>query len=323
MSITQKITSKEVSKPQQRLAENCPECTSKNLVHDYDSGETICGDCGLVLYEQMMDKGPEWRAFTSEEKASRSRVGMPSSYSIHDKGLSTTISQVDRDALGRKLPISTRLQMWRLRKWQIRSRVHSSVDRNLSQAMSELDRLAGKISISPPIKEKAALIYRKALEKGLVRGRSISAIAAASLYAACRKSGLPRTLREISEESLVDKKDVARCYRLLLHELDFHMPISDPLTYVSKIAEKNRVSGKTQGLAIQILRDARLKRVSAGKDPMGMASAAIYIACLQNNEKITQKDIADAAGVTEVTVRNRYKALRKQLNLEIPQRAYS
>ncbi len=322
MSIIQNSIKKEVPKTQQRLAENCPECTSDNLVHDYDTGETICGACGLVLYEQMLDKGPEWRAFTQQEKASRSRVGGPTSYSIHDKGLSTTISQVDRDALGRKLPLSTRIQMWRLRKWQIRSRVHSSMDRNLAQAMSELDRLSGKVSISPPIKEKAALVYRKALDKGLVRGRSISAIAAASVYAACRKSGLPRTLREIAEASLVDKKDVARCYRLLLHELDFHMPISDPLTYVSKIAEKNGVSGKTQGAAIQILSDARRNRVSAGKDPMGMASAALYIACLQNNEKITQKDIAEAAGVTEVTVRNRYKALKKQLSLEVPERAH-
>ncbi len=313
MSITQ-----EVSKPHQRSVDKCPECTSKNLVHDYDTGETICGDCGLVLYEQMLDKGPEWRAFTQQEKTSRSRVGSPSSYSIHDKGLSTAISQVDRDAFGRKLPLATRLQMWRLRKWQIRSRVHSSTDRNLAQAMSELDRLSDKVYISPPIKEKAAVIYRKALDKGLVRGRSIVSITAASLYAACRGSGTPRTLREIAEASTVDKKDVARCYRLLLRELDFHMPIADPLTYVSKIAEKNEISGKTQGAAIAILRETRRKRAAAGKDPMGLAAAALYIACLQNREKKTQKDIAEAAGVTEVTVRNRYKALKKQLNLEIP-----
>jgi transcription initiation factor TFIIB len=318
MSITQVNIIKETPKPNQRLAEKCPECASKNLVHDYDSGETICGDCGLVLYEQMLDKGPEWRAFTQQEKASRSRVGMPTSYSIHDKGLSTTISQIDRDAFGRKLPLSTRLQMWRLRKWQIRSRVHSSTDRNLAQAMAELERLSSKVNISAPIKEKAAVIYRKALDKTLVRGRSINAIAAAALYAACRKSGSPKTLSEISEASLVNKKDVARCYRLLLQKLDFHMPISDPLTYVSKIAEKNGVSGKTQGTAIAILRDAKQKRFSAGKDPIGMAAAALYIACLQNNEKVTQKDIAEASGVTEVTVRNRYKALKQQLNIEIP-----
>ncbi len=319
MSITQ-IIIKEVPIINSRLVDKCPECTSKNLVHDNDTGETICGDCGLVVYEQMMDKGPEWRAFTNEEKASRSRVGMPTSYSISDKGLSTTIGQVDRDAFGRKLPISTRLQMWRLRKWQIRSRVHSSSDRNLAQAMTEIERLSSMISISPPIKEKAAVAYRKALEKGLVRGRSINAIAAASLYAACRKSGSPRSLSEIAKASLVDKKDVARCYRLLLEKLDFHMPVSDPLTYVSKIAEKTRISGKTQGVAIAVLRDARKKRCSAGKDPMGLAAAALYIACLQSTEKITQKDIAEASGVTEVTVRNRYKALVNQLHIETPER---
>ena len=308
----------EVPKKNQHVIDKCPECSSKNCVHDYDTGETICGDCGLVLYEQMLDKGPEWRAFTQQEKASRSRVGMPTSYSVHDKGLSTTISQVDRDSYGRKLPVATRLLMWRLRKWQIRSRVHSSTDRNLAQAMSELDRLSGKVYISPQIKEKAALIYRKALDKSLVRGRSIAAITAAALYAACRRSGTPRTLREISAASLVDKKDVARCYRLLLRELDFHMPIADPLTYVSKIAEKNGISGKSQGTAIAILREARKKRMISGKDPMGLAAATLYIACLQNNERKTQKDIAEAAGVTEVTVRNRYKSLKQQLNLELP-----
>jgi transcription initiation factor TFIIB len=184
--------------------------------------------------------------------------------------------------------------------------------------MAELDRLSDKVYIPQPIKEKAAVIYRKALDKGLVRGRSIAAIAAASLYAACRRSGTARTLREISEASLVDKKDVARCYRLLLRELELKMPIADPLTYVSKIAERTGISGKTQGQAIQILRAAKVSRAASGKDPMGLAAAALYIACLQNNEKKTQKDIAEAAGVTEVTVRNRYKTLKKQLKLEIP-----
>jgi transcription initiation factor TFIIB len=312
------IVTQEISKSPQRLVEKCPECASKNLVHDCDAGETICGDCGLVLYEQTLDKGPEWRAFTQQEKTSRSRVGIPTSFSIHDKGLSTAISQVDRDAFGRKLPMSTRLQMWRLRKWQIRSRVHSSSDRNLAQAMGELDRLSGKMYIPPNIKEKAALIYRRALEKDLVRGRSINSIVAAALYTACRGSGTPRTLREIGEASLVDKKDVARCYRRLLEELDVHMPIADPLTWVSKIAEKNEISGKTQGDAIAILREARRRRFVAGKDPMGLAAAALYIACLLNNEKRSQKNIADAAGVTEVTVRNRYKTLKKQLNIKVP-----
>jgi len=298
--------------------ESCPECGSSNVIQDYDSGEIVCGECGLVIREQIMDKGPEWRAFTQEEKNSRSRVGVPTSFSVHDKGLSTAIGRIDRDALGRRLPLSTRLQMLRLRKWQIRSRVHSSVDRNLAQAMSELDRLSDKVYVSGPVKEKAAVIYRKALEKGLVRGRSIAAIAAASLYAACRTTNTARTLREIAEASLVDRKDVARCYRLLLRELEIQMPVADPMTYISKIAERIGVSGKTQGLAILYIRRAKELKVSAGKDPLGLAAAALYLACMASGEKKTQKDIAQAANVTEVTVRNRYKTLKRQLKLDIP-----
>jgi transcription initiation factor TFIIB len=184
--------------------------------------------------------------------------------------------------------------------------------------MAELDRLSDKLYIPAHIKEKAAVVYRKSLEKGLVRGRSIAAIAAAALYAACRNSETPRTLREIAEASLVDKKDVARCYRLLLRELEIQMPIADPMTYISKIAERTGISGQTQGLAIKILINAKKKRAASGKDPMGLAAAALYIACLQNNEKKTQKDIAEAAGVTEVTVRNRYKSLKRQLGLQLP-----
>jgi transcription initiation factor TFIIB len=306
------------TQPQQVMLNKCPECESTNLVHDYDTGETICGSCGLVVQDVMMDEGPEWRAFTQEEKASRSRVGIPTSYSVHDKGLSTSIDRIDRDAFGRKLPLSTRLQMWRLRKWQIRSRVHSSIDRNLAQAMTELDRLSDKVSAPAAVKEKAALIYRKALDEGLVRGRSIAAIAAASLYASCRITGTPRNLREISNASLVKKKDVARCYRLLLRKLDIRMPIADPLIYISKIAQRSDVPGYIQAEAVKILNEARSRRVSAGKDPMGLAAAALYIACKQSGEKKTQKEIADAAGVTEVTVRNRFKNLKRLLRLDVP-----
>ena len=300
----------------QRKVDKCIECGSTSLIHDYDTGETICANCGIVLHEQMIDKAPEWRAFTQEERESRSRVGMPTSYSVHDKGLSTTMGRVDRDAFGRKLPLETRLQMWRLRKWQVRSRVHSSVEGNLSRAMNELDRLSDKLSTRGSVKENAALIYRKALGKDLVRGRSIAAIVAAALYAACRSSETPRTLREIAEASVLNKKEVARCYRLLLRELEIHMPIADPMTYISKIGEKAGISGQTQSLALNILREAKKKLVVSGKDPMGLAAAALYIACLQVNEKKTQKDIAEAAAVTEVTVRNRYKALKRQLGLE-------
>jgi len=296
---------------------NCPECNSASLIEDFDLGEVVCQDCGLVLSEHAMSQGPEWRAFTQEERNSRNRVGVPISFSVHDKGLSTVIDRVNRDAYGRQLPLSKRLEMLRLRKWQIRTRIHSSVDRNLAQAMAELDRLTDRLHIPASVKERAAIIYRKALDHGLVRGRSIVAIAAASLYAACRATETPRTLKEVAGASRIKKKDVARCYRLLLRELDIRMPVEDPIRCVSKIASKVAISMKTQRTAIKILREAQRIGVAAGKDPMGLAAAALYVACVLEGEKKTQKDIAEVANVTEVTVRNRYKGLKEELGLNV------
>jgi transcription initiation factor TFIIB len=307
----------EVSQKRIMKVTNCPECGSPNLVEDYDLGEVICQSCGLVLSEHAINRGPEWRAFTKEEKDQRGRVGIPTSFSIHDKGLSTVIDHVNRDAFGRQLPLARRLEMLRLRKWQIRTRVHSSVDRNLAQAMAELDRLTDRIHVPAPIKERAAIIYRKALDNGLVRGRSIAAIAAASLYAACRHSETPRTLKEVSAASRIRKKDVARCYRLLLRELDMKMPVEDPVKCVSKIASKVDISMQTQRRAFDILKEARKRGMVAGKDPMGLAAASLYVACVLEGEKKTQKEIAEVANVTEVTVRNRYKNLKESLGLNV------
>jgi len=295
----------------------CPECGSKHVIIDSGSGERICGGCGLVMADNMINEGPEWRAFSQDERDSRSRVGMPLSFSVHDKGLSTMIGQVGKDAFGRTIPTKTMFQMLRLKKWHIRSSYQSSVDRNLSHAMTELSRLSDKLHIPKQVKERAAVIYRKALEKGLVRGRSISAIAAASLYAACRDTGTPRTLRELGRVSTIDKKDLARCYRLLLRELNMSMPIPKAQYRVPKIAAKVNISENTQQTAVDILRKAEDMKTTAGKDPMGLAAAALYIACVMNDEKRTQKMIADAAGVTEVTIRNRYKGLKEALNLEL------
>jgi transcription initiation factor TFIIB len=294
---------------------NCPECGGANLVEDYDLGEITCHSCGLVLGEHALNQGPEWRAFTSEEKDRRGRVGLPISFSIHDKGLSTVIDRVNRDASGRQLPFATRLQMLRLRKWQIRTRVHSSTDHNLAQAMAELDRLADVLHIPASIKESAAMVYRKALGNALVRGRSIAGMTAASLYAACRISETPRTLKDVSAASRIRKKDVARCYRLLVRELDLRMPVVDPVKCISKIATGVQISMLTQQRAIRIINEAKKKGVVTGKDPMGLAAASLYVACVLEGEKKTQKEIAEVANVTEVTVRNRYKGLKKALNV--------
>jgi transcription initiation factor TFIIB len=299
------------------LVERCPECGSSNLVRDYDTNETICTKCGLVIKEKGIDRGPEWRAVTLEEKKKRSRVGPPTQITIHDKGLSTKISSDNRDYLGRKLTPEMKFQMYRLRKWQVYSRVNNPEERNLAQAMTELHRVADNLNLTTSVRNCAAYIYRKALKERFVRGREINGVMAATIYAACRKMEIPIKLKDIANTSLVKARIVARYYRFLIRKIDISMPIADPLAFISKIAEKIGISGPTQGKAVRIFHQARKKRLVVGKSPLGIAAAVLYIACLLKNEKKTQKEIAEAAGVTEVTVRNRYKDLNKGLKLSV------
>lgn len=296
----------------------CPRCGRKTLLLDSNTGELVCSHCGFVIKEKEEETRPEWRAFSKEEKDDRSRAGIPMSLAMHDMGLATIIGPTDKDASGKALVGTARATIDRLRTWDSRSQVHEPVDRNLRQAFSELDRLADKLNISDFVIERSAYIYRKALEKGLVRGRSISALIAASLYAACRATETPRTLKDVAAVSSVKKKDIARCYRLLLRELDIKMPIMDPIKCVSRVASKAGLSEKTKRKAIEILKKAIEVRTSAGKDPMGLAAAALYVACVLEGENKTQKDIAEAAGVTEVTIRNRYKGLKMALKIIEP-----
>jgi transcription initiation factor TFIIB len=297
--------------------ETCTECGSKDITVDYTRGETICSNCGIVLTSRNIDSGPEWRAFTSEERNKRSRVGSPSTFTVHDKGLSTMIDWHDKDSFGKKLTPKRRAQIYRLRKWQIRTRVHSSMDRNLAFAMSELDRLSSQLGIPRGVKETAAVLYRRAIEKKLIRGRSIEAMIAAAVYAACRERKVPRTLDEIARHSRVNRKELGRCYRLILRELEIIIPMASPVDFIPRFGTELILSGTTQRKAAEIVKMAREKGITAGKDPTGLAAAAIYISAILEGERRTQREIAEVAHVTEVTVRNRYKELVKELNLRV------
>lgn len=295
----------------------CPECGSSSLINDYDRGETICTECGLVIKEQEMDRGPEWRAFTFQERETKSRVGCPENISRHDKGLFTIISPSNRDAYGRGLSLSTISQIYRLRKWQGRIKVSSVKGANLLKAMGELERLSDKLSLPASVKKYAAYLYRNALKEGLIRGRTIQGMVTAAVYIACRKFEIPRTLNEISEVSMVDKKSIAKNYRILLRKLDLKVPIASPQLFISKIAGIVGISAPSQKLAIMILQEAQKRHIQAGKDPIGFAAAALYIACRITEEQKTQKEIAETADVTEVTIRNRYKEIQRKLELPL------
>jgi len=295
----------------------CPECASRKIIQDGGSGETICGRCGLVISEPTIDTGPEWRAYSLKDQEKRTRVGLPSSFAYHDQGISTTIGPINWDASGKRIPRKTTYNMFRLKKWNMRSTRYGSRDRNLSQAMVELQRMSDKLHIPSIVQESAALIYRKALKKGIIRGRSISSMISASLYVACRMTQTPRTLDEVSHHSPIDKKDIARCYRLLLKKLNIRPPVPKAQLKVSKIASAVELGEETQRIAIDILGEADRLRITVGKDPMGMAAAALYLACLMNGENRTQLVLAEASGVTEVTIRNRYKDMKKSLDIDI------
>lgn len=298
---------------QESEGNRCTRCGSEELILDPELGEEICGSCGLVLSESLVDYGPEWRAFTSAEKDSRPRTGPAESYSLYDRGRTTRFG-LDRDAHGRRLDLGTREMMSKLKRYDNRSKMDESWSRNLSIAMAELDRLSAHLHIPQGVREQAALIYRKCLEHDLVRGRSIDAFVAASLYAACRLNQVPRPLKKIVQSSTRERSEVARSYRLLLRELNLRMPIDDPIKFVPSIASRLKLRHETENQAIEILRRAKNLQALSGKDPRGLAAAALYMACVETDDKRVQKDIAAAAGTTEVTLRNRLRGLEITLH---------
>ena len=294
----------------QQLAnkEGCPRCGKNNLVTDNESGEVFCAKCGFVINEKLSNFGPERRF--SDDTSNKSRTGDRTSLTRHDRGLSTMINPINKDSSGNPLSSSMKSTLKRLRIWDNRSLTNNSTDRNLQHALSTLLKMKEKLSLSEAIVEKAAYIYRKALEKKLVRGRSISALIAASLYAACREVGTPRTIKEVSSAIDIRRRDLAICYRMLLRELELKMPVADSSQCIARIASQAGLSEKTKRHAMKILKKAQEDQILAGKDPMGMAASALYLACLKIGEKIAQRQIALAAGVTEVTIRNRCKGLK-------------
>jgi transcription initiation factor TFIIB len=284
------------------------------IVTDQNTGELFCSKCGLVLTDKITDTGAEWRSFSSDE-GNKARTGAGTSIRMHDMGLSTVIGAANKDSTGKPLSASVKSSIERLRTWDSRSQANSSADRNLRQALNEMDKLKDKLALNDAVIEKAAYIYRKAMERKLVRGRSIHGLVAACLYAACRNTETPRTLDDISHGINIRRKDVARCYRLLFRELELKMPVVDPVKGVARIASIAGLSEKCKRKAIVMLNKAKKVGAVAGKDPMGIAAAALYLSCISIGETKSQKDISQASGVTEVTIRNRCAGLRKIVDI--------
>ena len=288
----------------------CPECGSVNLTYDDQKGEIICNECGLIVEEKMVDTGQDVGGqFDKSDK--KGRGGAPMSLQKFDKGLTTNVGEIS-DIY--RLEAGNTRKFIRLKKWQ--ERVSTSIERNLRLAMAELRRVASFLNLPSVVRDEASRVYNFVLQRGLVRGRSMESVIAACIYAACRSYNIPRTLDEIASASDVERKEIGRTYRFIVRKLKIKVTPSSPKDYISRFSSILHLSPKSQNEALKILKKADISELTSGRGPAGVAAAALYVAALMNDEKKTQREVADVAGITEVTIRNRYKELIDQLKLE-------
>jgi transcription initiation factor TFIIB len=305
---TSEVEAAENEAEQSEEVDVCPECGG-NLIADEERGETVCAECGLVVEERNIDRGPEWRAFDSAEKDQKSRVGAPTTKMMHDEGLSTNIGWQDKDAYGKSLSSRQRQKMQRLRTWNERFRTRNSKERNLKQALGEIDRMASALGLPEEVRETASVIYRRALDEDLLPGRSIEGVATASLYAAARQMQTPRSLDEVANVSRIDEMEFKRTYRYIVRELGLEVQPADPVQYVPRFASELGLSDAVERRARELLQQAQDAGITSGKSPVGLAAAAVYAASLLTNEKVTQSAVSEVTDVSEVTIRNRYQEM--------------
>jgi transcription initiation factor TFIIB len=282
----------------------CSACRSKVMITDHECGEVVCSHCGVVVDRVECSAAQGWQAFNVDEFYRKNRIGGATSLARYNKGLITTIGNTDHSGNG--------MNFDRIRVWDFR--IQAANDRSLKQALPALEHLKASLGLSDTVIEKSAYFYRKATRMDLIKGRTISSVLAASVYLACRELETPRTLSEISASSNVQRKKISRDYRLLVLKFDPKIPAIDHVRCITRIANKVGVTEKTKRLAIKIMQSVIAMQIAAGKGPMGIAATVLYIACLHAGEIKTQKELSIAAGVTEVTIRNRYSDLKKYLH---------
>lgn len=292
----------------------CPTvgCKGAPIITDTSSGEIICGSCGFVLLERSVDQNPERIADTTEF-VTKARTGPEQSLAMYDMGMMTVIS--DKDAMGRSLSSYMKNTFGRLKVLNSRSRTTSS-NRTLRSALLLLYSLKTKLGLPDSAVESSAYLYRKAMQKRITIGRSAKGIMCASIYLACRQTDIPRSLVDISHAANVNKKEISRACRNLIEKLEMSLDPSNPAEFVTKIAHEANISEKTQRDALKIILQLTEKGTTAGKNPMALAAATLYFSCVLNGEKKTQFEIAKASGITSVTIRNRYTALKKEIKVK-------
>jgi transcription initiation factor TFIIB len=296
------------------------ECPPESIIYDAARGMKICKETGEVIEQDIIGEEPEWRAYNAEEKQSRSRVGNPLTFTKPDFGSRVDLTPPRESGARRIRGLGGRLGVLQSLRRGLITRSETGIEKNINQALRVLDEFVSTLELPNSVKEDAAKIYREAAHKGLTRGRSIESIVAAALYAACRRQKIPCTLDEMASilrtKGADAKREVAKCYRLLVRDLDLKIPVIEPEQFITRIISELGLPEYLAAEAIQVVRKAKQKGLTAGKDPSGLAAAAVYLAAMRHGFRKTQKEIAQVAGVTEVTVRNRYKEIVKILQEE-------
>jgi transcription initiation factor TFIIB len=287
-------------------------CKTYPVITDVDRGEMLCGGCGLVLVQKLLDQSHETHGYTWEEFMTQTRTGPASTLTMHDRGLSTVIGK-NVDSSGKALSSKTKHEFGRLRVWDKRSKSRSTS--TLSKAFTLLNGMKAKLAVPDNVVENAAYIYRKAVSKKLTRGRTMVSLISASLYASCRENNTPRTLDDIADAGNIERRTLSRDLRTLVRKLDLNLGQYDAASFIVKISNNLNLKEKTKRDAFDILKQAQKKRITAGKHPVALAASSLYLSSIKNGEKFSQRKFADAAGVSDVTIRTRTALIKKTLNL--------
>jgi len=287
-------------------------CKTYPAITDSERGEIVCGGCGLILLQNMADASYESNGYTLEGFMKLARTGPATSLTMYDKGLSTVIG-TNKDFSGNALPSKTKYEFNRLRTWDQRSKSRNTA--TLSKAFTLLNGMKTKLGIPDNVVENAAYIYRKTVNAKLTRGRTMASLISASLYAACRENNIPRTLDDIAAAGNVERRILSRDLRTIIKKLGLNLKQYDTASFISKISNNMNLKEKTKRDAFEILKRCEKEQITAGKHPVAQAAASLYISCIMNGEKISQKKFSVESGVSDVTIRNRVVLIKKTLKL--------
>jgi len=288
-------------------------CIDNSTITDFETGEMICQNCGMVLQDKISFEGQDNSTFTTS--AYSTQINNRSTLRFHDMGLATIIDKFNQDSTGKPLAYKMRRDMKRMRLWDSRSQAKNASERNLRFALFEMEKLKEKLCLSDAIIERSAYIYRKAAKAQLIRGRSIKGVLGACMYIACREMNTPRTITDVSNHIQESRRSIAKNYRMLFQNLKLTVSVPDPIKCIIKIANNLEISENTKREAIRIFDTLKERELTAGKKPDAVAATVIYMACIKTGENLTQQKISNVSKITGVTIRNRYKDYMKYIKL--------